>query len=219
MNTGKIVQNETNETNLGLARQLPKCVDIDECSKQSACPDNSKCRNTEGSYFCDCFDGFGGDYCTDNDECSTTNSCDNNAKCLNTDGSYECGCKDGYYGNGELCFPGRCPESNCPENQKCVSATTTNCECKEGFRSNNFSACIDVDECEKIKCDDQAECLNTIGTYICRELPRSTTASSYTTSASTKLTTTKATLATVVTTALTIQTSFMTKQPVPTAFQ
>ena len=32
--------------------------------------------NTEGSYSCNCFEGFEGDYCTDVDELNKTNSCE-----------------------------------------------------------------------------------------------------------------------------------------------
>ena len=194
-------------------KKVPSCIDIDECTKKGVCPENAECLNSPGSYTCNCFDGFIGDYCVDVDECNSTNSCDENAKCLNTDGSYKCGCKDGYYGNGESCFPGRCPEANCPTNQKCVSPTAIDCECKKGFRLDAFSDCLDIDECVETKCYDQAECLNTIGSYICKPQSSTTAAS---TLAPTELTTK---VVTVKTTVFTTQTSLTTKRPIPTSYQ
>ena len=194
------------------------CVDIDECTKLGVCPENSECQNSEGSYLCNCFDGFEGDFCTDKNECNSTNGCDLNAQCRNTDGSYECSCKEGFYGAGNWCSPGQCPESNCPVNQKCVSPTTTNCECREGFQFDNSSVCVDIDECAEIKCTDRTDCLNTIGSYICQQSENLTT-----TSALTTLTSTVPSILllpdTTVTTTPTTQTSLTTKRSIPTSYR
>ena len=204
--------NESNKANTQLFNEITTCVDIDECTKQTVCPENAECQNTEGSYSCNCFEGFQGDYCTDVDECNKTNSCDFNAKCQNTDGSYMCSCKQGYYGTGSWCTAGRCLDANCPESQKCVSATTVNCECKEGFRFNSFSVCNYIDECSEIKCGDESVCSNTIGSYTCSESINSTN------------TFTNATLVSSLSyteppTVLATQTSSMTKRPIPTSFK
>ena len=138
--------------------------------KDSSCPPNQKCV----SQLCECKDGFimeNESGCVDIDECKNQDTCNENAKCQNTDGSYTCSCNQGYYGNGVSCFPGQCPDSNCPENQKCVSDTTVDCECKEGFQFNSSATCSDVDECGEIpeKCDDLEKCLNTVGSFICQK--------------------------------------------------
>ena len=142
---------------------------------------------------------------------------------MNTVGSYECSCKEGYYGSGDSCFPGRCPEANCPKNQKCISPTTIDCDCKNGFRLTNFNDCVDFDECEEMECDDRSECLNTLGSYICHELHSSTIQSTYTTPGSTTTktvfsSTTKVELTSIGTTALTTQTTLTTKE-LPSIFQ
>ena len=50
------------------------CKDIDECNSGSflsPCKGNSKCHNTEGSFFCECPPGLTGEYChRDIDECA-----------------------------------------------------------------------------------------------------------------------------------------------------
>ena len=209
--TGIPEKSETISAHWNAIREVTYCVDLDECFDQYVCPEKAKCQNTEGSYTCKCFDGFEGDNCADIDECNSTTSCDVNAKCRNINGGYECRCKESYYGTGDSCFPGRCLDANCPHNQKCVSANTINCECKPGFQFNSFSDCVDIDECQEIKCDDRTECSNTIGTYICIELHNSTTASTYTISASTELSTTKTILTSV-------ETTLLTKRPIPTTF-
>ena len=116
-----------------------KCTD-------SLCPENQVCVGPT-SMLCECRDGYilNKGECTDIDECSTQNVCSENAKCQNNNGSFTCGCNEGYYGTGDFCLPGRCPDSNCPENQKCVSATTIDCKCKEGFRFNSSSLCSDIE--------------------------------------------------------------------------
>ena len=145
--------------------------DIDECTEQGVCPGNAECENNQGGFSCNCVDGYKGDYCSDINECNNRrNICHQNADCINTDGSYTCSCNEGFYGNGDWCFPGQCLDRYCPQNQKCISATTTGCECKDGFEFNNSSVCEDIDECEQNTCDDQAECLNTIGSYTCQDI-------------------------------------------------
>ena len=169
---------------LNLMKDVLFCVDIDECAGQDICPKKSKCNNSKGSYVCNCLDGYEGYFCDDIDECNNTATCHANAQCLNNEGSFTCSCKEGYYGTGDSCFPGQCQDANCPENQKCVQAITIDCECKEGFRLNSSSVCVDIDECQENKCND-LKCLNTVGSYNCERI--STTSLTTTT----KMTTTK----------------------------
>ena len=70
--------------------------------------------------------------------------CDLNAECSNTLGSYKCNCKEGYYGDGRFCLKGQCPDSNCSENQKCVSPTGLDCQCKEGYLLDESSTCSQI---------------------------------------------------------------------------
>ena len=129
----------------------------------------------EGSYTCLCKTGFDGEFCTeDNNECSTDETvCNQNAACTNTFGSYTCSCKEGYFGDGISCLPGQCPDSTCPKNQKCVSETTFDCECKNGFVLN-LTDCVDYDECEENRCNDESECVNTAGSFTCTKLQTTT---------------------------------------------
>ena len=54
--------------------------------------------NTEGTYECECSDGyrgqgFGGNGCKDIDECHEGNhDCDSYANCLNVPGTFDCEC-------------------------------------------------------------------------------------------------------------------------------
>ncbi|CAH1239804.1 HMCN1 [Branchiostoma lanceolatum] len=87
------------------------CADIDECSAELAhCLPEASCRNTEGSYRCECPTGYRGDgrtRCEDVDECAKEDdvtSCHDDAECVNTLGSYLCECKTGYMGDGTDCL-------------------------------------------------------------------------------------------------------------------
>ena len=146
------------------------CVDINECASQASCPDNAVCHNTAGNYTCHCDAGFQGDFCEDVDECSAeTNNCDRNAKCSNTVGSYTCSCNHGYHGDGEKCLEGDCDDILCPETMKCVSATTSDCECRPGFITGQLASfCEDFDEClSDHDCHHNATCTNLDGSYSC----------------------------------------------------
>ena len=57
-----------------------------------------RCVNTEGTYECECADGyrgrgFGGNGCKDIDECHEGNhDCDSYANCINVPGTFDCEC-------------------------------------------------------------------------------------------------------------------------------
>ena len=107
--------------------------------------------------------------CLDIDECSRSEStCHQNAKCTNTVGSFDCACNQNYYGNGYFCAEGQCDDANCPQNQTCISPTTVDCQCKQGFSLNELDECVDTDECSQANdCDINAECKNSVASYDC----------------------------------------------------
>ena len=153
---------------IGFSVENTDCLDVDECknSSVSLCPGEAYCHNTEGSFVCTCKDGYEGELCSDVDECLT--KCDANAECKNTDGSFECSCKEGYYGNGDYCTRGQCNEASCPANQTCISSTSIDCRCKDGFQFDDHFNCTDIDECLiKSNCDVNANCVNLSSRYYC----------------------------------------------------
>ncbi|XP_028407907.1 pro-epidermal growth factor-like [Dendronephthya gigantea] len=81
------------------------CSDIDECKIGSdVCHQEAECKNTLGSFSCDCKPGYTGDgkICYDIDECKEgSHVCHQGAECKNTLGSYSCNCKPGYTGDGK----------------------------------------------------------------------------------------------------------------------
>ena len=154
-----------------------KCRDIDECRSRLSCPYKSVCKNVDGSYTCECETGFEvtvvhhatyqSEECADIDECSEETVCDRNAACLNTEGTYHCSCNPGFYGSGQKCDRGQCSDASCPENEKCVSPTTTKCECLENYARVD-EICKDVNECDlRSTCDENALCENLPGGYMC----------------------------------------------------
>ena len=115
------------------------------------CPQKSECRNTQGSYACDCHIGYDGEECKNIDECSNENPCRPHSECKDTDGSFECPCKTGFYENGDWCTNiNECekPETNtCPNNSNCKDTTGSYyCECHPGFSGES---CMNINECEE----------------------------------------------------------------------
>ncbi len=79
--------------------QMNSNLDVDECAFGKVCPSNSYCRNTPGSFTCECKQGFRLESspfysCVDEDECKRPGICDH--RCVNTQGSYQCTCDEGY---------------------------------------------------------------------------------------------------------------------------
>ncbi|XP_066564165.1 adhesion G protein-coupled receptor E5 isoform X2 [Amia ocellicauda] len=160
------------------------CEDLDECSQTpTICGSNSSCKNTAGSYKCDCHSGFsksGNDteFCRDVNECEQVPSvCGSNAKCTNTLGSYNCTCHLGYNNSGNE--TGLCTDvDECAQNQQICDghARCTNtdggyrCVCEAGFSNseNETGHCQDIDECKNnsLVCGKHS-CSNIHGSYKC----------------------------------------------------
>ena len=77
--------------------QKDDCKDVNECTAKgnakAECKWNENCVNTDGSYVCNCNDGWAKDNsgnCVDVDECKERDICGNEDKvdCINTNGSY-----------------------------------------------------------------------------------------------------------------------------------
>lgn len=87
------------------------CEDIDECKNTkilvSCKKKGGSCKNTDGSYKCECPPGFDkhptSHICGDVNECEDLVLCHEEADCQNTRGSYQCTCKKGFAGDGVEC--------------------------------------------------------------------------------------------------------------------
>lgn len=170
------------------------CQDIDECSDlRHDCGPNSLCANVKGSFECQCRQGFSkvGSTCEDVNECidlGVESECRHkNAICVNTIGFYQCQCLNGFRldnATGTCVDVNECSEnpSTCDGNLVCVNLVGSfTCGCSAGFKwSHSRLMCEDVDECEVSDgslavysmtggvCDENAVCINTVGSYICQ---------------------------------------------------
>ncbi|WAR04750.1 MLP-like protein [Mya arenaria] len=159
--------------------------DINECDNSSVCPDNSQCRNTNGSFECNCNSGYvatadgtcqgwSGPTCdTDDNECSKPDICED--KCTNIAGSFECGCFAGFSGTNNSCthcdagyWGGNCSETcTCiTANSKACNRTNGICTCKSGWEGSTCES--DINECDNSSvCPDNSQCRNTNGSFEC----------------------------------------------------
>ena len=114
-----------------LAVDSNNCINIDECQSVNDCHSHARCKDTIGSYECECKSDLQGDgkncscpigyhlneitiLCDETNECDQENHCDENAVCYNTVGSYECECNKGLWGDGKTCYEGYILVLNAP---------------------------------------------------------------------------------------------------------
>ena len=164
-----------NETSLN-----ETCIDYDECSLES-CSTNANCTNNDGSFTCDCMEGFRGDgvTCNDINECEeiqlgTTDEGDGpcSYKCENIPGSFRCSCDIGMVGHGkkELMPDGTikagCTDLNecdlkqhdCHSEAKCSNTIGSfTCECNKDYIGNGVRCSI-PDKCHNVVCQGNATC-------------------------------------------------------------
>ena len=131
----------------GFQGKHPECVDKNEClHKPPKCGVNKRCKNTLGSYECQCLAGYtmnstGG--CTDVDECASF-PCGTGALCTNLPGTYNCTCLEGYYGNPEeACIDvNECEQSPCAVNTFCKNLEGSyECQCSPVNGGNLYEVC------------------------------------------------------------------------------
>uniref|UniRef100_A0A8C3TFR0 Neurogenic locus notch homolog protein 1 n=1 Tax=Chelydra serpentina TaxID=8475 RepID=A0A8C3TFR0_CHESE len=159
----------------------PACnQDIDECSlgkrrgcqlwgsflrKSNPCEHAGKCINTQGSFQCQCLQGYSGPRCEiDVNEC-LSNPCQNDATCLDQIGEFQCICMPGF--NGHLCQYDidECASTPCKNGAKCIDGPNTyTCECTEGFAGAHCE--IDKNECDPDPCH-YGTCRDGIAAFTC----------------------------------------------------
>uniref|UniRef100_A0A182KDD4 EGF-like domain-containing protein n=1 Tax=Anopheles christyi TaxID=43041 RepID=A0A182KDD4_9DIPT len=162
--TGGFVYNET----------AGSCTDVDECLGELCAGSWKVCRNTIGSYECDCMQGYravpyqveqadgtiaSDMQCVDINECrEQTDECSH--FCSNTAGGYECYCPDRYL----LSSDGK----TCTIKRKRNEPVRLVPRCPEGYQWMD-GRCQDIDECalQADECGESFSCINTRGGFIC----------------------------------------------------
>ncbi|CAL1545513.1 unnamed protein product [Lymnaea stagnalis] len=165
---------------LGYSENKGLCQDIDECSLDHS-PCSHGCQNTNGSFFCFCYEGFMLDSdavsCRKCDSpsygvnCSQTCECSDNGYCDVVKG---CVCDENWTGvNCDVDVDECISPDICPENQLCQNTNGSfTCLCPTGFEMAD-DKCRDINECIEAEihtyCDvDKEMCVNTVGSYHCR---------------------------------------------------
>ncbi|RDD36432.1 Fibrillin-1, partial [Trichoplax sp. H2] len=167
------------------------CVDINECQRFRPC--YQVCINTEGSFTCECEQGFELNNskltCNVSESCGIGHNC--SQICTYINGSEICSCMKGYaltYGSqtesedidecnsnpspyGWTCDDiNECLENNpCSQNANCTNAPGSYaCQCKIGYTGNG-KICSDIHECltGSNMCSSNASCMSNNGSYTC----------------------------------------------------
>ncbi|XP_035666437.1 fibrillin-2-like isoform X2 [Branchiostoma floridae] len=173
----------------GFAQQPPKggdildgglfFQDINECVMFPSLCHHGRCRNTIGSFRCECEEGYDLDHagrnCTDIDECGIAFGICGNGTCVNLEGNFMCNCNPGY----ESGFMGMrtCMDINeCERNRHlcrggvCINTPGSyKCNCPAGHELNSAgTACKDIDECSMNSdvCSN-GRCINVMGSFQC----------------------------------------------------
>uniref|UniRef100_A0A2C9JE70 Cubilin n=1 Tax=Biomphalaria glabrata TaxID=6526 RepID=A0A2C9JE70_BIOGL len=157
-------------------------VDIDECSKNGVCYNNSQCINSQGSYKCVCTTGYlsTGSSCVACSPIHYGQDCNNSCSCIFANTldcnhiSGKCNCKPGWTGvNCELDINECSNSSYCSaDHVECINLNgSAECRCLPGYeRPANSTTCQDINEClnpKLTKCPSLKTCNNTQGSFVC----------------------------------------------------
>ncbi|XP_053387592.1 fibrillin-2-like [Mercenaria mercenaria] len=167
-----------------------KCKDINECDGNVVHCEWNDCRNTAGSWECECnetslFEKHNETYglCQDIDECerNETYIC-NDGNCTDKVGGWECGCSAGFYAEPiKKGFIYSCKDFNeclrpnlhiCSNGGTCQNTNGNwTCECRTGYEAVYINQtqieCRDINECEK---PDQFTCTGPKNSSTCYDI-------------------------------------------------
>lgn len=155
-----------------------KCEDVDECLTVNCI--NGACKNTLGSYICEC--GIGTILESDKRTCAEcpnskwgkdcANTC-TGVNCVQCNKQTGCICSKGYTGTDCATDINECTTNanycNTSISECFNTIGSAVCKCKIGFLLNNNRECMDINECEvNNDCDKNAVCTNTFGGHTCK---------------------------------------------------
>ncbi|CDW53116.1 neurogenic locus Notch protein [Trichuris trichiura] len=147
--------------------------DVNECNYPHICGARGTCRNTAGSYKCDCPRGLTGKHCdTDFEECKEQPSlCQPHGKCIDIYGSYICHCDPGWTGSNcekdlDECKSG---EVVCFNGGNCINTDGSyTCTCTQKWTGRQCRE--DMNECADAKCIN-GYCIDMQGKHSCTCYP------------------------------------------------
>ncbi|KAJ8036570.1 Latent-transforming growth factor beta-binding protein 4 [Holothuria leucospilota] len=155
--------------------EFAECINVcenEECQMMKCAGNNEVCANTDGSFTCDCANGFvrnDRNFCVDIDECEEGMCSGNRQICTNTIGSFQCVCDPGYELQNLVCIEsclGRCNV----DTEDCLQLDLS-CVCKNGYFGSSGN-CQDIDECgDSATCTSVGSnmvCSNTPGSFVCQ---------------------------------------------------
>ncbi|XP_053372976.1 fibrillin-1-like [Mercenaria mercenaria] len=155
-------------------------TNIDECATNTYnCTGNSTCKDTNGSYVCECNAGFfktSKGICKECDSKHYGKDCAEECKCIVTNTetcdsvSGSCTCSTGW--EGDTCSDdiNECSSSPCTDTHKtkCTNSPGSyTCECVPGFELNEEDQCVDTNECQRGTDNCDQVCTNTGGSFTC----------------------------------------------------
>ncbi|XP_078695123.1 uncharacterized protein LOC144924054 [Branchiostoma floridae x Branchiostoma belcheri] len=125
---------------------------------------------TQGSFSCECCEGYTGQYCEEMDGCHS-NPCENGATCLDIrddlgEGNFTCICPPGYTGASCSDQIDYCAESPCQNGAQCLSVEYgPQCVCLAGFTGDLCQLTLDL--CDSRPCQHQGVCRSNVTHYSC----------------------------------------------------
>ena len=159
-------------------RGMREKAEMERCGS-NWCHPNANCKQANedsAQQYCQCKQGFTGNglKCTKDEPCD----CMEHAECFDNGQNVKvCVCLQGYKRKGEFCEDlDECLNAPCGEHADCVNTVGSfQCVCHAGFKQQNTTSCVDVNECGTNflndkgypACGENAVCENLPGSHTC----------------------------------------------------
>ena len=146
-------------------------IDIDECENHK-CLNNATCYDASSTeaidyldpislppYYCDCADGFQGEFCEQNIDDCQNHGCENNGQCIDGIGTFTCECSPGF--SGRLCEDDidECISNPCSDGSTCIDGINSyTCICDPGHTGEQCETSVNT--CHSDPCHNGAKCVD-----------------------------------------------------------
>lgn len=133
------------------------CEEFDDCIGVT-CSGRGQCADGNGTYHCNCTEGFTGVDCETNIDDCLLDSCNGHGECQDDINAFSCECDSGFTGDFCQIDIDDCVGRSCNRNGLCRDEINDyTCVCDSGYTGKDCEQILDRYRCVGVECSDKGQ--------------------------------------------------------------